>query len=71
MPKKPQALLSLPPQVQQVLRQLGEDLTIARKRGESQGASGLNELVCRSPQLIEWKGVTQPLRLVSMPPRFG
>ena len=36
MPKKPQALLSLPPQVQQVLRQLGEDLTIARKRrGES------------------------------------
>ena len=40
MPKKPQALLSLPPQVQQVLRQLGEDLTIARKRrGESRRIS--------------------------------
>ena len=36
MPKKPQALLMLPPLVQAQLRQLGEDLTVARKRrGES------------------------------------
>lgn len=36
MPKKPQALLTLPAQVQQVLIQLGDDLTVARKRrGES------------------------------------
>ena len=36
MPKTPQALLMLPPLVQAHLRQLGEDLTIARKRrGES------------------------------------
>lgn len=36
MPKKSQALLTLPPQVQASLGQLGEHLTIARKRrGES------------------------------------
>jgi DNA-binding XRE family transcriptional regulator len=36
MPKIPQALLMMPPLVQAHLRQLGEDLTIARKRrGES------------------------------------
>ena len=52
MPKKPQALLMLPPLVQAQLRQLGDDLVIARKRRRESRRQWAERIGVSEPTLI-------------------